>query len=79
MPNEITRDIECPQCGDILEVTFNPSETDLETDCEDCKIAIPFEYTAATDTLEVLEYEDDEDEPAAIEIEGEEDEEEEEA
>lgn len=59
---KITKDIECPDCGDVLETEFETTETDLEVRCDECQVDIPFSYDEKSGVVTVLEYEDDEEE-----------------
>lgn len=59
MPTLLTKDVECPECQTIIETEFEVEELDKEVTCPECQTIVPFEYDAATDTITIMEYEDD--------------------
>jgi len=75
----ITKPIQCPECEEVFDVEFDPTEPELETECE-CGEEIPFEHDAAQSMLIVMDFEKPEagDEPEIEDDDDEDDEEEEE-
>ncbi len=69
MATTITRDIDCPECGLTIETDFDPAEPDLEVTCPDCQEVIPYAYDATADTIQIMEYEDEDGPPEGQEIE----------
>jgi hypothetical protein len=78
----IIEDVECPQCGEHIDVEFEPDQEINDVDCPECNAELTvasYDPTAKTVQLTILEDEGQDDEEAdTVEMEGDGEEEDEE-
>ena len=56
-----TKPIQCPECKEVFDVDFDPTETDLEVKCF-CGEDLPYDNDPAQPLLVVMQYEGEEEE-----------------